>query len=80
MVLAWEFVEEYVNHVPLPLLVKINHHLNPQVSVDAKIGVNEVVDFLFDAPVTIGEASILGLLCESCLCSTRGWQFLERRR
>lgn len=56
MVLTWEFVEEYVNHV------KVNQHLNPQVSKDAKIGINEAVDFLFDVPATIDEAGILGFL------------------
>lgn len=65
MVQAWEFVEEYDDHVLLPPLVKVNQHLNMrsmEVSDDTKIGSNEVVDFLFDAPATTEEVGILGLL------------------
>ena len=40
-----ELVEEYNNHVFLPLLVKVTQHLNPQfmeVYDDARIWINKV--------------------------------------
>lgn len=67
-------MEKYEDCVILPLLVKVNLHLNPQpmeVADDAGIRINEVVVSLFDAPILIEDVGMGLLVLELSL--SKGW-------